>query len=87
MVLRFGPRLDFTGGGLGQARSVAFSGKVYQAQPSRRQLLAEIWPLWFPMMVSDVTMLLNEFVNTVCLGQVGDSQQLAAVGLGNMTLG
>ena len=33
-------------------------------------------------MVSDVTMLLNEFVNTVFL----DSQQLAAVGLGNMTL-
>jgi len=58
--------------------------EAQEAQPSRRQLLAEIWPLWFPMMVSDVTMLLNEFVNTVCLGQVGDSQQLAAVGLGNM---
>ena len=49
---------------------------LLEAPSAQKELLAEVFPLWFPLMCSDVAMLLNEIV--------GDNAELAAVGLGNL---
>ncbi|CAJ1373734.1 unnamed protein product [Effrenium voratum] len=49
-----------------------------------RASLRELSRIALPMMVSNTLMLLNEFTNMICLSHVGNTAEMAAVGLGNM---